>query len=126
MKREAAELVTRAYGAGAFSLSGLPGRKARPSGKRTRLDILRRPKYFRPIPDDNDEPRPEPEAAAALEEARRLARAFRRHMPEGEKRLFDEVLAKAGPFIRTLTLNPETSAARRLQPPGTLMPVSSR
>jgi len=28
-------------------------------------------------------------------------------MPDGEKRAFDEVLAKAGPFIRTLTSNPE-------------------
>jgi hypothetical protein len=59
------------------------------------------------MPEDSNEPRSEEEAAAALEEARRLARAFRGHMPEGEKRIFDEVLAKAGPFIRTLTSNPE-------------------
>ena len=58
------------------------------------------------MPESHDEPRPEPEAAAALEEARRLARAFRTHMPEGEKRTFDEVLARASPFIRTLTSNP--------------------
>ena len=63
--------------------------------------------YFRPRPSNNDEPRSEEEAAASLEEARHLARNFRRHMPDGEKRAFDEVLAKAGPFIRTLTSNPE-------------------
>lgn len=59
------------------------------------------------MPEDSNEPRSAEEAAAAIEEARRLARAFRGHMPEGEKRLFDEVLARAGPFIRTLTSNPE-------------------
>ena len=51
--------------------------------------------------------RDEEQAAAALSEARNLARAFRSHMPEGDLRLFDEVLAQAGPLIRTLTSNPE-------------------
>ena len=57
------------------------------------------------MPSDIIIPRDEGQAAAALSEARDLARAFRSHMPEGDLRLFDEVLAKAGPFIRTLTSN---------------------
>lgn len=62
------------------------------------------------MPDDIIEPPLEEAAAAALREARNLARAFRSHMPEGEKCLINEVLAKAGPFIRTLTSNPEIEA----------------
>ena len=42
-----------------------------------------------------------------MEEARNPARSFHPYVPEGELRLLDEILAKARPFIRTLTSNPE-------------------
>jgi hypothetical protein len=48
----------------------------------------------------------ESNAAARLEEARALARAFRQYLPEVERRLYDEVLAKAGPLIRAATQDP--------------------
>jgi hypothetical protein len=49
---------------------------------------------------DQDDP------TARLEQARALARSFRRYLPEGDQRLFDQVLAKAGPFIRTAVDDP--------------------
>ena len=48
----------------------------------------------------------ESNAAARLEEARALARAFRQYLPEGDRRLYDEVLGKAGPLIRAATQDP--------------------
>ena len=41
---------------------------------------------------------PNPNSATCLDETRNLVRNFRRHLPEGEKRLFDEVIGKAKPF----------------------------
>jgi len=48
----------------------------------------------------------ESNATARLEEARALARAFCQYLPESDRRLYDEVLGKAGPLIRAATQDP--------------------
>ena len=61
---------------------------------------------------------PNPNSAPCLDETRNLARNFRRHLPEGELPVFDEVLPRAGPFIRTLTSNPANVGQQGCRPGG--------